>query len=428
MDSDLTPAAQPPAMTDASVQHGFMPSPVRGNGSAPRPDVFAKALDFTASREVKAMGLYPYFVPIEASDSTEVTIDGRRLVMVGSNNYLGLNHDPRVIAAAGAALDRYGSACTGSRFLNGNTDLHDRLERELAALTGKQAALVFPTGFQTNLGAISALVGRTDAVYIDKLDHASIVDGCRLSAGEMIRFRHADLSDLERKLARDNGRGMLVAVDGVFSMEGEIVDLPTVADICDRYGARLLVDDAHAVGVLGATGAGTAEYFGITDRVDLIVGTFSKALASIGGFVAGDEAVIEYVKHHARSLIFSASMPPACCAAVLTCLDIMREEPERRARLWANGDRMREGLTSLGFDVGTSATPIVSVMIGGDMQTFAFWRKLYDSGVYANPVISPAVPEHSARIRTSYSATHTDAQLDFVLDVFARVGRAMGVI
>jgi 8-amino-7-oxononanoate synthase len=395
---------------------------------AARVDVFAKAREFRRLHEVKAMGLYPYFFPIEASDATEVEIEGRRLVMVGSNNYLGLNHDPRVIAAAQAALEKYGSACTGSRFLNGNTDLHDRLEVELAALTHKEAALVFPTGFQTNLGVISALVGRNDTVFMDKLDHASIVDGSILAAGEAVRFRHGDLADLEPKLARVRDRGKLVAVDGVFSMEGDVADLPRLTELCERYGARLLVDDAHAVGVLGPTGAGTAEHFGLTERVDLIVGTFSKAFASIGGFVAGDEPVIQYLKHHARSLIFSASMPPASCAAVLTCIDILRQEPERRERLWAHARRMKRELAALGFDVGASEAPIVPVIIGGDLQTFAFWRALYEGGVFTNPIISPAVPEHSARIRTSYIATHTDQQLDFVLEVFQRVGKRMGVI
>lgn len=391
-------------------------------------DVFAKAYEYRRPEEVRALGLYPYFLPIEASEATEVTIEGRRLVMVGSNNYLGLNHDPRVIAAAQAAMAKYGSACTGSRFLNGNTDLHDRLEFELARLTRKPAALVFPTGYQTNLGVISALVGRTDTVFVDKLDHASIIDGCQLSAGEMIRFRHGDLDELELKLGRAGRRGKLVAVDGVFSMEGDIADVPRLVEICERHNARLLVDDAHAIGVLGATGAGTAEHFGLTERVDLIVGTFSKAFASIGGFVSGDESVIKYLKHHARSLIFSASMPPSACAAVLACIEILREEPDRRERLWAHGRRMRDELKGLGFDVGAAEAPIVPVIIGGDLQTFAFWRRLYDSGVFTNPVISPAVPEHSARIRTSYIATHTNEQLDFVLEVFQKVGKEMGVI
>ncbi|HSY84370.1 MAG TPA: pyridoxal phosphate-dependent aminotransferase family protein [Gemmatimonadaceae bacterium] len=393
-------------------------------------DVFFKTRDFTRLAEAKASGLYPYFVPIESSTGTEVVIDGKRRVMIGSNNYLGLTHDPRVIAAAQAAIEKYGSACTGSRFLNGNTDLHDRIEVKLAELTGKEAGLVFSTGFQTNLGVIATLVGRTDFVYIDKLDHASIVDGCFLSAGDTVRFRHGDLDDLEAKLARGNrnGGGKLIVVDGVFSMEGDIVDLPRLVELCAQYDARLVVDDAHSIGVLGETGAGTAEHFGLTPQVDLIVGTFSKSFASIGGFVTGEREVIEYLKHQARALIFSASMPPSACAAVLTCLDIMAAEPERRQRLWENADYMRAGLRSLGYDTGVSETPIVPVIIGNDHLTFHFWRALFDNGVFTNPVVAPAVPEKESRIRTSYSATHTRDQLDFVLDVFAKVGRAAGVI
>jgi 8-amino-7-oxononanoate synthase len=428
-DSAASPASEAIVSALGEQPSSFSIGSVNGSSAPPGgADVFAKAYEYRRPEEVRALGLYPYFLPIEASEATEVTIDGRRLVMVGSNNYLGLNHDPRVIGAAQAAMAKYGSACTGSRFLNGNTDLHDRLEVELAQLTGKPAALVFPTGYQTNLGVISALVGRTDTVFVDKLDHASIIDGCQLSAGEMIRFRHGDLDELEAKLKRTSARGRLVAVDGVFSMEGDIVDLPRLVEICERQEARLLVDDAHAIGVLGGTGGGTAEHFGLTDRVDLIVGTFSKAFASIGGFVAGDEHVIKYLKHHARSLIFSASMPPSACAAVLACIEILRAEPERREQLWAHGRRMRDELKGLGFDVGAAEAPIVPVIIGGDLQTFAFWRRLYDNGVFTNPVISPAVPEHSARIRTSYIATHTSEQLDFVLEVFQKVGKDMGVI
>ena len=392
-------------------------------------DVFSKVLQFTKARELQATGFYPYFFPVEGSEATEVVIDGKRRVMIGSNNYLGLTHHPRVLEAAQAAIRKYGSACTGSRFLNGNTDLHERLERELAALTGKEAALVFSTGFQTNLGVISSLVARNDVVYIDKLDHASIVDGCFLSLGETVRFRHGDLDDLEAQLRRtEEGKGKLVAVDGVFSMEGDIADLPRLVELRAEYGARLLVDDAHAMGVLGPTGAGTAEHFGLTDQVDLIVGTFSKSFASIGGFVAGDEAVIHYIKHFARSLIFSASMPPSACATVLTCIEILRDEPERRERLWRHARKMKAGYTALGFDVGESQAPIIPIIIGDDFKTFQFWKALYDEGVFTNPVVSPAVPERSSRIRTSYIATHTDEQLDFVLDVFARVGRRMGIV
>ncbi|MFN2431865.1 MAG: aminotransferase class I/II-fold pyridoxal phosphate-dependent enzyme [Gemmatimonadota bacterium] len=396
---------------------------------ATRADVFAKAHQFTRAKELQAAGVYPYFFPVEGSEATEVVIDGKSRVMIGSNNYLGLTHDPRVLEAAQAAIGKYGSACTGSRFLNGNTDLHERLEHELARLTGKEAALVFSTGFQTNLGVISALVSRSDVVYIDKLNHASIVDGCFLSMGETVRYRHADMEDLESQLRRtDEGKGKLIAVDGVFSMEGDIADLPRLVELREEYGARLLVDDAHAVGVLGPTGAGTAEHFGLTDQVDLILGTFSKSFASIGGFVAGDDSIIHYIKHYARSLIFSASMPPSACATVLACIEILAQEPERRLRLWDHARKMKAGFTSLGFDIGDSQAPIIPVIIGENLKTFQFWKALFDAGVFTNPVVSPAVPENSSRIRTSYIATHTEEQLDFVLEVFERVGKSMGII
>jgi 8-amino-7-oxononanoate synthase len=404
------------------------PDAVLADPLAPVPDIFAKARQFTRLREVQEMGLYPYFVPIESSTSTEVVVHGKRLVMVGSNNYLGLNHDDRVIAAAQTATAKYGTACTGSRFLNGNTDLHEELEVRLAALTGKEAGLVFSTGFQTNLGVISTLVGRNDVVVIDKLDHASIVDGCRLAGGETVRYRHNDMNDLETKLRRARGHAKLIVVDGVFSMEGDIVNLPRLVELCAAYNASIAVDDAHAVGVLGATGAGTAEHFGLTDQVDLIIGTFSKSFASIGGFVTGERAVIDYLKHHARTEIFSASMPPAACAAVIACLDILAREPERRLQLWKNADRMRDGFRALGFDTGGSVTPIVPVVVGDDLATFEFWKRLFDAGVFTNPVVAPAVPERESRIRTSYSATHTNDQLDFVLEMFAQVGRSMGII
>jgi 8-amino-7-oxononanoate synthase len=407
------------------------PRPVDEPGVAATPrstDLFTKARQFTRPQEIQAAGLYPYFVPVYASGSTEVIINGKRGVMVGSNNYLGLSHDPRVIAAAQAATAQFGTACTGSRFLNGNTELHERIEHRLAKLTKKEAALVFSTGFQTNLGVISALVGRDDSVFVDKLDHASVVDGCRLAAGETVRFRHGDLDDLENKLRQSDSNGKLVVVDGVFSMEGDIVDLPGLAKLRARYDFRLAVDDAHALGVLGDTGAGTAEHFGLIDQTDLIIGTFSKSFASIGGFVAGELAVINYLKHHSRSLIFSASMPPSACAAVLASIDILEQEPERRLTLWKNAARMKEGLRSLGFDTGGSETPIVPVVVGDDLLTFEFWRQLYDNGVFTNAVVAPAVPPHASRIRTSYSATHTPEQLDFVLEVFARVGKELGFI
>lgn len=394
----------------------------------PSTDMLAKAYAYTRPQEVKALGLYPYFIPVEQSDATEVMVDGVRRIMVGSNNYLGLTNDPRVLAAASAALSKYGSACTGSRFLNGNTDLHDRLETELAQLVGKEAALVFPTGYQANLGVVSALAGPGDVLLIDKLNHASMVDGATLSGAEVVRFRHGDLRHLEARLNRAAGRPKMVIVDGVFSMEGDVADLPKIADLCDAHAARLIVDDAHGIGVFGETGAGVCEHQGETHRVDLIIGTFSKSFASIGGFVAADEAVISYLRHNARSLIFSASIPASACATVLTAIEIMREEPERRSRLWQNARRMQRELSRLGFDTFGSESPIVPVIVGGTLRTFEFWKRLLDAGVFTNPVIAPAVPAMSGRIRTSYMATHTDAQLDFVLDAFERVGRAMDLI
>lgn len=398
------------------------------SGLDPRTDMLAKAYAYHRPEEVKALGLYPYFIPVEQSDATEVIVDGRRRIMVGSNNYLGLTNDPRVQEAASAALRKYGTACTGSRFLNGNTDLHDRLETELAQLVGKAAALVFPTGYQANLGVISALAGPGDVLLIDKLNHASMVDGATLSGAEVIRFRHGDLAHLESRLNRAAGRPKMVIVDGVFSMEGDLADVPAIADLCDAHSARLVVDDAHGIGVFGATGAGVCEHFGESDRVDLIVGTFSKSFASIGGFVAGDTEVISYLRHNARSLIFSASIPASACATVLAAIDVMRAEPERRERLWQNARRMQRELSALGFDTFGSESPIVPVIVGGTLRTFEFWKRLLDAGVFTNPVIAPAVPPTSGRIRTSYMATHTDAQLDIVLEAFERVGREMDLI
>jgi 8-amino-7-oxononanoate synthase len=393
-------------------------------------DVFDRCFNFTRAKEVQEAGLYPFFVPIADSEGTEVKIDGHSLVMLGSNNYLGLTHDPRVLDAAEAASRQYGSGCTGSRFLNGNLDLHEQLEIELADLVGKEKALVFSTGFHVNLGVISSLIERRDSVVIDKLDHASIVDGALLSHGSVFRFRHNDIPDLEKALrrARNQGGGILVVVDGVFSMEGDLADLPAILPVVEEYGARLMVDEAHSLGVMGQTGAGTHEHFGVTDKVDLLMGTFSKSLASIGGFAAGQEAVIDYVKHHARSLIFSASLPPYAVATVRKCIEIMKEEPERRDRLWANARRLSEGLSSLGFNLGTTCTPIVPIIVGKLEDTFRFWKALFEGGVFTNPVIAPAVPEGSCRIRTSLMATHTDEQIDRALEIIGKAGKQVGLI
>lgn len=391
-------------------------------------DLFQKCADFTEAKEAIAQGYYPYFIPLDETEGTVATYKGHKLIMCGSNNYLGLTTHPKVREAAIEAVRRYGTSCTGSRFLNGTLAMHEQLEAELADYVGKEAALVFSTGYQTNLGIISSLVGRGDVIIIDRDDHASIVDGCRLSLGEMKRYRHNDMADLERVLQSvDADAGKLVIVDGVFSMGGDIALLPEIIPLCQRYGARLMVDDAHSIGVLGG-GRGTAAHFGVTDQVDLIMCTFSKSFASLGGFVAGSEPVIHYIKHHARSIIFSASMPPSNVAAALAALDVMRSEPERIERLMHNARKMKEGLTSLGFNTGNSQTPVIPVIIGDDMLTFTMWRALFDAGVFVNPVIAPGVPPKQQLLRTSYMATHTEEQLDQVLEIFGAVGKAVGVI
>ena len=382
----------------------------------------------TNAQSLKEMGLYPYFIPLDHTEGTEVTVEGKRLIMLGSNNYLGLTTHPEVREAARAAIAEFGTSCTGSRFLNGTLALHGELERRLAAFVGKETALVFSTGYQTNLGTLSALLGRDDVVVCDKEDHASIVDGCRLALGRMRRFEHNDVADLERVLAAcPADAGKLVVVDGVFSMGGDIAPLPDLIPICRRYGARLLVDDAHAVGVIGG-GRGTAARFGVTDDVDLIVGTFSKSFASIGGFVAGDEATLHWIQHLARSLIFSASLPAPNVAAALAALDVMEREPERVTRVNEIADRMRERYRDLGLDVGDSRTPIIPICIGDSLKAMQVWRSLFDAGVYVNVAIPPAVPTGQAILRTSYMATHTDDQMDRVIDAFNTVGEEHGLI
>ena len=399
---------------------------------AKAPDLFDKCRGFTRAREAKAAGLYPYFIPISGSEGSEVVIDGHRKIMLGSNNYLGLTHDPRVMAPAADAAAKYGTGCTGSRFLNGTLDLHLGLEAELADFLGKEAALVFSTGFQTNLGAIATLAQRNDAIITDKLDHASIIDGARLSTATRFRFNHADVDHLDQVLEKAGHEcpdgGKLVIVDGIFSMEGDVADLPAIVPVCRKHNARLMVDEAHSVGVMGDTGAGVHEYFHLTNETDVIVGTFSKSFASIGGFVAGDEPVIDYIQHHARSLIFSASMAPYSVATVRECLRIIRTEPELRARLWRNKDRLHQGLASLGFDLGTTTTPIIPVIVGQLEDTFRFWRALLDFGVFTNPVIPPAVPEGTCRIRTSLMASHTDELIDEALEKFQKAGKLVGLI
>jgi 8-amino-7-oxononanoate synthase len=392
-------------------------------------DLFDKCYQFTQAREVMAMGIYPFFHAVDPFQGTVAKFDGKEVIMIGSNNYLGLTQHPDVVAAATEALQRYGSGCTGSRYLNGTLELHEELEHLLARFMGKEAALVFSTGFQVNLGVISALMGRNELVITDREDHASIVDGCRLSFGKNLKFRHGDLSELETLLKANKDRPKLIIVDGVFSMGGDIVDLPAVVELKNKYNARLMVDDAHGIGVIGKRGGGTAEHFGLVDEVDLIMGTFSKSLASLGGFITGDDQVIHYIKHHARSLIFSASIPPASAAATMAALKILEAEPERVARLAEIGEKMRNGYQELGFDTGESVTPIIPIRIGlGILKTFQVWKTLVEEGVFTNPVIPPAVPQGEELLRTSYMATQQDDQLDTVLEVFAKVGKRVGLI
>jgi 8-amino-7-oxononanoate synthase len=391
-------------------------------------DIFKKCGGFTDAKDAMAAGLYPYFLPMEGNEGTEAVFQGRRLIMCGSNNYLGLTMDPRVREAAEKAIREYGTSCTGSRFLNGTLEMHEQLERELAEFVGKEAALVFSTGMQTNLGTISAIVGRGDYVILDKEDHASIVDGARLCWGETRRFKHNDMKDLERVMAAlPEEKGKLVVVDGLFSMEGDLAPLPELVPICKKYGARLMVDDAHGIGVVGK-GRGTGAHFGMTKDVDLIMSTFSKSFASLGGFIAGDEGVIHYIKHHARALMFSASIPPANAAAALAALHIMRDEPQHAERLNAIADRMRKEYRAMGFDIGNTVSPIIPVIIGDDIRTVFVWKALFEDGVYVNPVISPGVAPGRQLLRTSYIATHTDEQMDRVLESFAKVGKTMGLI
>ena len=377
---------------------------------------------------LKESGHYFLYRKLQSPQDSEVVVNGKRVIMVGSNNYLGLTNHPRVKEAAIKAIEQYGTGCAGSRILNGNLDAHEELERKLAKFLRKEAALVFATGYQTNLGAISALVGRNDVAIIDMYDHASIMDGCRLSFGEVKKYKHNDMKALERTLEGTKEKDKLIIVDGVFSMEGDIADLPAIVKLARAYGAKIMVDDAHAVGVLGDGGRGTAEHFGLEKEIDLIMGTHSKSLAAIGGFIAGPSDVISWIKHLARSMMFSASLPPSLVASVSTALDIIEEQPELRARLWRNTNKMLKGYKALGYDTGTSATPIIPVVIKDTMKTYEMCRLLFENGVFVNAVISPAVPQGRELLRTSFMATHTEEQLDKVLAAFEKVGKQVGVI
>ncbi len=394
-------------------------------------DLFEKVRKFRRADHYRERGTYPYFRAIaESAGGTHVEIDGRQFVMAGSNNYLGLTHDPRVIAAAQEALHRFGTGCTGSRFLNGTLTLHEEFEARLAAFLGKEACITSGTGYQTNLGVIETMAGREEVVFGDRDNHASIIDGCRLAYGKLLKYRHNDMEELERLLrdtkVQDSGCRLIIT-DGVFSMLGDLAPLPEMVKLAKTYGARLIVDDAHALGVLGEHGRGTAEHFNVMDGVDLIVGTFSKSFASLGGFVAGPRLVIDYIKHTSRSVIFSASMTPASVATVNACLTVLEEEPERRAKLWKNVRRMKRGLEELGLDVIDGGSPILSVVIGDEDMTLEFNKMLFEHGVFVNPVISPAVPPGMGLLRTSYMATHTDEDLDLILEAFKKVGEQLRI-
>ncbi len=391
-------------------------------------DLFEKCRNYTAAKEVMAAGFYPYFRVVESEQNPEVIVEGKKMIMLGSNNYLGLTSHPKVKEAAIEAIKKYGSGCAGSRFLNGTLDIHVKLEDKLAKFFRKDAALTFSTGYQTNLGIISSIAGKDDVVVIDKLDHASIIDACRLSFAEVKKFKHNDMGSLEFVLKGCGDKCKLVVVDGVYSMEGDIAQLPAIVKLCKKYGARLMVDDAHGVGVLGKTGRGTAEHFGLEKEVDIIMGTYSKSMASIGGFVVANEDVIHYVKHTSRPLIFSASPPPASVASVIAALDVIDQEPERRERLWHNTDKMMKAFKQMGFNTGATETPIIPLLMGEMERAFTMWKILSDEGVFVNPVAPPATPPGRCLIRTSYMATHTDEMLDKVLVILEKAGRKLGII
>ncbi|MCW8984586.1 MAG: pyridoxal phosphate-dependent aminotransferase family protein [Thermoanaerobaculales bacterium] len=392
-------------------------------------DVFQKCIDFKDADAVRDSGFYPYFRMIASGQDPVVTMNGQQVIMLGSNNYLGLTNHPEIKQAAAAALESYGTGTAGSRFLNGTLDIHVELEEKLAQFMRRETALTFSTGFAVNLGVISSLIGRKDVVILDNLDHACILDGARLSFGRVLKYAHNDMDALEERLRSvEDDRSTMIVVDGVFSMEGDLADLPRIVELKKKFNARLMVDDAHGIGVMGEHGRGTTEHFGLENEADLVMGTFSKSLAAVGGFVVGDSKVIDYIKHNARSLMFSASPPPASVASVIKALEIIEREPERRQRLWEHTDYMKREFSTMGYDTGDSASPVIPLVVGEDMTAFMMSKRLQEEGVFANPVVSPAVPEGRALMRTSYMATHTRDHLDGALDVFRKVGHELGVI
>jgi len=409
----------------ASAQVGVAEPEVARTG-----DMFTKAYAFTRADEAAAAGMHPYFKPIAEQRGGSVVVDGREMIITGSNDYLGLTQDERLKAAARGALETFGTSCTGSRFLTGTLTLHEALEHRLAEFLRAESALTFSAGFLGSLAVLSAVAGRHDIFYFDRENHACLYDGARLSYGTLRKFEHNNLKDLETLLKRDEGKpgGRMIVTDGVFSMTGHIAELPGIVELARRYGARVVVDDAHATGVLGRTGRGTAEHFGLEGEVDLTLGTFSKSFASVGGFVTGPRAVVNYIKHKARPFIYTAALPAMQMAAALEALEIMDAEPEHRARLWRNVAQLRGGTDALGFDTMGSQTPIVPVLIGDDELTMAVWKGLWEEGVFTTPALPPSVPAGHSIIRTSVNANHTPEQLGQLLAAFGRVGKHFGVI
>ena len=388
-----------------------------------------KLSDYDAPQKAMQAGIYPYFRAIESEQDTVVIINGKKVLMFGSNSYLGLTNHPKVKAAAKAAIDKYGTGCAGSRFLNGTLDIHIELENKLARLVNKDAALCYSTGFQVNLGVVSLLAGRHDYLLLDELDHASIIEGSRLSFSKVLKFAHNDMEALRNKLKLcHKDRIKLIVVDGVFSMEGDIINLPEVVKLAEHYGASIMVDDAHSLGVLGKNGSGTASHFGLTDKVDLIMGTFSKSFASLGGFIASDKEIINYIKHNSRSLIFSASMTPASAAAVLASIEIMENEPERIKHLWDMTALALNGFKSAGFDTGKSETPIIPLFIRDDIKALQLTQNLLEDGIFVNPVVSPGVPKEDSLIRYSLMATHTKEQVEISVEKITKAAKAMGIL
>jgi len=392
-------------------------------------DVFDKCEAYNFARELRANNIYSYFRTISSPQEPVVTIEGDKVIMLGSNNYLGLTNHPDVKKAASRALSRYGTGCAGSRLLNGTLDIQVELEHRLARFMNAEAVLSFSTGYQVNLGVISCLLGRHDVAFLDSLDHASILDGVRLGFGKSLKYKHNDMEDLAGKLERSpDGKGKLIIVDGVFSMEGDLANLSEIVKLKRQYGARLFVDEAHGLGVLGKNGRGAVEHFGVEDDVDLVMGTFSKSLAAVGGFIAGDPTVVDFIRHHARSQIFSAAPPPASAAAVIAALNIVENEPDRRKQLWENTRFMKRQLQDFGFDTGDSDSPVIPIIVGDDITTFTMAKRLQEEGVFANPVVTPAVPPGQAMIRTSYMATHRREHLDRALAALKKVGRELDIV